>query len=240
MRRRPRPDARLGRRGLRAGVASNRSASSVARSEASRSPSSSGGGEGLVRGGVVGPDPVDEVGQSRLALGSRLLHVDELGHAVGSEPVLVLQPRDLVVGRDPAVALGVQARRTPRSARGTPGRAPGADAAGRRARTSPAPVAAARSPLARHDARRRARAGWNSRTPAAAGRACGSRRARPLSPGRRPWDILPGRAHRFRTANGGHFRTDAARAGRPSAPRSTTDAAADRAAQPLCSRAGRR
>ena len=58
---------------------------------------------------VVGPDPVDEVGQSRLALGGRLLQVDELGHAVGSEPVLVLQPRDLVVGRDPAVALGVQA-----------------------------------------------------------------------------------------------------------------------------------
>ena len=67
-----------------------------------------GGGEGRVRRGVVVADPRHERGEPLLAFGG-LLHVDELRHLARREPVLVLEPRDLLTGADPAVLLPVDA-----------------------------------------------------------------------------------------------------------------------------------
>ncbi len=108
-----------------------------------------GGLEGEVGGGVV---LADAARAARRAAGSRCrarLDVDELRHRPRREVVLVLEPRHLLVGGDPAVALPVDARRRRRSARGRSGTAREADAAGRPARTSPARGACARSQRAR-------------------------------------------------------------------------------------------
>nr|WP_019181437.1 hypothetical protein [Microbacterium yannicii] len=63
-------------------------------------------GEGDIRGGVVGPDPRDELAQAFVALDGRL-DVDELRHRPRREVVLVLEARDRFVGRDPAIARAV-------------------------------------------------------------------------------------------------------------------------------------
>ena len=65
-----------------------------------------GGLERKVRGGVVGPDPIDQVFEAILARGARL-DVDELRHGPRGEVVLVLEARYLLVRRHPAVAVAV-------------------------------------------------------------------------------------------------------------------------------------
>ena len=60
-----------------------------------------------VRRPVVLPDAVEELREAGLAL-TALLDVHELRHLGAGEAVLVLQPRDVLAGRDPAVALAVE------------------------------------------------------------------------------------------------------------------------------------
>ncbi len=67
-----------------------------------------GGVEREVCGRVVGADPADQLAEAVVAV-LRGLDVDELGHGCRCEVVLVLQIRDLFVGRDPAVAVAVDA-----------------------------------------------------------------------------------------------------------------------------------
>ena len=95
----------VGRRRGRA-TASKRSASRVARSPTICSSSSLGGLEGQVGGGVVGADAVDQLVQPLVAV-LGCLDVDELRHRRGGEVVLVFEAGDLLVGRDPAVAVAV-------------------------------------------------------------------------------------------------------------------------------------
>ena len=62
--------------------------------------------EGQVGGGVVGADACDELVEPLVAV-LALLDVDELRHGPGCEVVLVFEPGDLLLGCDPAVAVGV-------------------------------------------------------------------------------------------------------------------------------------
>ena len=117
-------------------------------------------------------DPGQHLRQPRIAIRRRRLDVDEPGQP-GRQPVLVLQPGHLLAGRDPAVALPVDRRRRPGSAPGRPGTPSAAGAAGRPARTSPAPAAAGSPRPAPPGAQRPAPAAWNSRRPGPADRACG-------------------------------------------------------------------
>ena len=67
-----------------------------------------GGRERRVRRGVVVTDPGHQLAEPLLAFRG-VLHVDQLGHVARGEPVLVLEARDLLAGRDPAVLLPVDA-----------------------------------------------------------------------------------------------------------------------------------
>ncbi len=96
-RRRPRPR-----------VSSNRSASSVDEVAGDLLLELLGRVERQVGRGVVGADAVDQLDQPLLAVRGRL-DVDELGHRRRREVVLVLEPGHLLIGGDPAVALGVDA-----------------------------------------------------------------------------------------------------------------------------------
>jgi hypothetical protein len=62
--------------------------------------------EPLVGAATLVTDGGEERGQARLALGRRLLEVEQ-PRPVAGEAVLVLQPRQRLAGRDPAVALPV-------------------------------------------------------------------------------------------------------------------------------------
>ena len=91
--------------------------------------------EPLVGHGVVRLDAVDQLLKPRLALGCRVLQIDEARQRTGQQ-VFVLEPRDRLVGCDPAVALPVDAEEDVSSGRGRRDRGPGPGGAGRRARTS--------------------------------------------------------------------------------------------------------
>ncbi len=66
-----------------------------------------GGLEVLVGGPIVVADPVEQTAEPLIAVVGRL-HVQQPRHVVGAEVVLVFEPRDLLVGRHPAVAFPVQ------------------------------------------------------------------------------------------------------------------------------------
>ena len=66
--------------------------------------------ERLVRRGVLALQAAEDLGEPWILVGRGALDVDEPGHPYG-EVELVFEPRDVHVGRDPAVALPVDAHK---------------------------------------------------------------------------------------------------------------------------------
>ncbi len=159
---------------------SKRSASSVARSPTTRSASSSAVSKG--RYAAVSSRwmrPISSL-QPLLAVVASL-DVDELRHLGRGEVVLVLESRDLLARRDPAVAVGVDADehvalRQVRPVELARGMRPRPELEHHRRQAHALDGGAHGRAV-----RRRARAESNSRTPGSAGRACGSRAVRPRS-----------------------------------------------------------